>query len=129
VAFRLKHLTDERARAVIEAAAERIGWQPHSGPSGRGVGIAYTAYDSGPAAVYLAYAAEVEVDQESGNVRVKRIVAAIDPGLVVNPDGLRNQVEGGTIQATSWALKEELRFDPSGIKSRDWATYPILRFS
>lgn len=130
VAFRLRHLTDERAHAVIRAAAERVGWRPRVGRSvGRGVGIAFTAYDSGPAAVYLAYAAEVEVERSSGQVRVRRIVAALDPGLVVNPDGLRNQIEGGAIQATSWALKEELQFDRSGIRTRDWSTYPILRFS
>jgi len=129
LAFRLRHLTDRRARAVLGAAARRVGWEPHAGASGRGVGIALNVYDSGAAGVYVAHAAEVEVNRETGQMRVKRMVAAVDPGLVVNPDGLKNQIEGGTIQATSWALKEELPFTRKGITATHWRSYPILRFS
>jgi nicotinate dehydrogenase subunit B len=70
--------------------------------------------------------AEVEVDRASGAVRVPRTWAAIDAGLIINPDGLINQTEGGIIQSVSWTLKEEVRFDKNGILTRDWATYPIL---
>lgn len=126
--FRLRHLNNRRAREVIQAVAERADWSHDLTRDGRGTGMAFVAYDSWPAAVYLAYVAEVEVDRATGEVRVDRIVAAIDPGLVINPDGLRNQIEGGSIQATSWALKEELRFDHSRIISNDWYEYPVLRF-
>jgi len=127
VAFRLRHLTDARARAVIETAAEKAGWRAgmkSDGARGRGIGFAkYKTLSS-----YVAVVAEVAIDRGSGEVRVPRAIVAADSGQIVNPDGLANQIEGGIIQATSWTLKEEVRFERAGIASRDWAGYPILTF-
>ncbi|HLH88450.1 MAG TPA: molybdopterin cofactor-binding domain-containing protein [Xanthobacteraceae bacterium] len=125
VAFRLAHLTDPRAKAVIEAAAKRAGWKPgEQGGNGRGRGIGFAKYKN--LASYVAVIAEVEVDRGSGAVRVPSAFAAVDSGQIINPDGLANQVEGGVIQSTSWTLKEEVRFTPDGIVSRDWESYAIL---
>jgi CO/xanthine dehydrogenase Mo-binding subunit len=126
VEFRLAHLRDERARRVLEVAAEVAGWTPRVGPSGRGQGIAVCRYKEKMA--YVASAVSVSVDGETGLVTVDRVVLACDAGTVVNPDGLRNQLEGGTIQGLSRALYEEVRADGSGITTRDWTTYPVLRF-
>ena len=127
VEFRLKHLTDPRAKAVIDAAAKNAGWQKGAegtGTHGRGIGFArYKNH-----ATYVAVVVEVEVDRGSGAVRVVKATAAADSGQIVNPDGLKNQMEGGIIQSTSWTLKEAVRFDQRRILSRDWQTYPILTF-
>lgn len=131
VAFRLKHMTDERAVAVLEAAAQAAGWQEHTGSSGNGTGVCFALYDANPdspAQTYLAYIAQVAVDAESGDVQVQKVTCAIDCGLVINPDGVANQVEGGVIQALSWMLKEEVTFDNAIVTSYDWITYPILTF-
>jgi nicotinate dehydrogenase subunit B len=130
VEFRRKHLNDARAIDVLNAAAHHAGWQPHTGSSGRGMGIAFVLYAGAesPSSTYLAYVAEVEVDHASGGVRVHKMTCAIDCGLVVNPNGVTNQVEGGTIQALSWALKEQVTFDEQIVTSNDWRTYPILTF-
>ncbi|HEY4921825.1 MAG TPA: molybdopterin cofactor-binding domain-containing protein [Xanthobacteraceae bacterium] len=125
VAFRLAHLTDPRAHAVIAAAAKSAGWRPgEQGGEGRGRGIGFAKYKN--LASYVAVIAEIEVDHTSGMVRVPRAFAAVDSGQIINPDGLANQVEGGIVQSTSWTLKEEVRFTPDGIVSRDWESYPIL---
>jgi CO/xanthine dehydrogenase Mo-binding subunit len=124
VAFRLRHLKDPRARAVIEAAAKRAGWSAWKKRDGAGHGIGFARYKG--AGAYLAVVAEVEGDAE---IRVKRLVMAVDVGEVINPDGVENQMEGGAIQATSWVLKEAVRFDRRRILSDTWETYPILRFS
>jgi CO/xanthine dehydrogenase Mo-binding subunit len=124
VAFRLRHLKDPRARAVIEAAARRAKWGAWAPGDGRGHGIGFAKYKN--LGAYCAVVAEVEVEDE---VRVKRLVAAADVGLVVNPDGVINQIEGGAIQSTSWTLKEQVRFDSRGITSLGWEDYPILKFS
>ena len=124
VGFRLRHLGDARARAVIEAAAERSGWSVWKPAEGRGHGIGFAKYKN--LGAYCAVVAEVEAEHE---VRVKRLVVAIDVGLVINPDGLINQIEGGAIQSTSWTLKERVRFDAAGVTSLGWEDYPILRFS
>jgi CO/xanthine dehydrogenase Mo-binding subunit len=128
VAFRLRHLADPRAKAVIEAVAAKSAWKTNekgNGQSGRG--IAFAKYKN--LAVYCAVVAEVNVDPASGAVRVPRIWAAADAGMVVNPDGLANQIEGGCIQSTSWTLREAVSFDGSRITTRSWADYPILRMS
>jgi CO/xanthine dehydrogenase Mo-binding subunit len=125
IAFRLAHLKDPRARAVIEAVAKKAQWKDgEKGDGSRGRGIGFAKYKN--LACYVAVVAEVEVDRATGAVRVPRTWAAVDSGLIVNPDGLTNQMEGGIIQSVSWTLKEEVRFDKSGILTRDWATYPIL---
>jgi CO/xanthine dehydrogenase Mo-binding subunit len=125
VAFRLAHLKDTRAKAVIEKVAEMAGWKTaEKGDFARGRGIGFAKYKN--LACYCAVIAEVEVDRASGRVRVRRAYAAADSGLIINPDGLTNQIEGGIIQSTSWTLHEEVKFDKSGILSRDWSSYPIL---
>jgi CO/xanthine dehydrogenase Mo-binding subunit len=124
LAWRLRHLSDARARAVLEAAARRAAWGTPPAGEGHGRGIAWARYKGFGA--YCAAVAEVELTHE---VRVKRLVLAVDVGLAVNPDGVANQVEGGAIQATSWTLKEAVRFDRTRITSAAWEAYPILRFS
>lgn len=125
VAFRLRHLEDPRAQAVIRTAAERAGWSGRQRTRNRGHGFAFARYKN--LGAYLALAVEVEIARETGRIRLRRAVAAIDAGEAVNPDGIRNQVEGGIIQSTSWTLFEQVTFDRSRITSRDWSTYPILR--
>lgn len=123
VEFRLAHLSDPRARAVLRAAASRAGWTEWTPSDAAGHGISYARYKN--SAAYCAVVAEVEaVDQ----VRVCRLVA-VDAGLIINPDGAANQIEGGAVQATSWTLKERVRFDRFNVTSDTWETYPILRFS
>lgn len=125
VAFRLAHLSDPRAKAVIEKVAAMANWKAgEAGSLGRGRGIAFSKYKN--LACYVAVIAEVEVERASGKVRVPRVWAATDAGLVINPDGLKNQIEGGIIQSASWTLMEEVRFDKRGIRTRDWASYPIM---
>ncbi|HET9589525.1 MAG TPA: molybdopterin cofactor-binding domain-containing protein [Anaerolineales bacterium] len=133
VEFRLRHLADPRERAVLNAAAEKTGWEPRPSPfiqattvsSGRGVAFARYENDQG----IVACIAEVEVEKNTGVVRVNRIVVAHDCGLIINPDGVKNQIEGNVIQSLSRALKEEVQFDETRINSVDWQTYPILTFS
>jgi hypothetical protein len=127
--FRLNHLSDPRARAVVQAVAERVGWQPHSAASGSGSGrgVAFARYEN--TETYLATIAEVSVDQGSGAVRLDHVVVAHDCGLVINPDGLRNQIEGNVIQSASRALMVQVTFDQSRVTSVDWRGYPIMRFS
>ena len=127
VEFRLRHLTDPRARDVVQMAAERFGWRSYRKQRGRGRGFAYARYKT--LAAYCAMAFEVEVDRGTGRVRVLRAVAAIDSGEAVNPDGIRNQTEGGMLQSMSWTLHEAVGFDDRRITSRNWASYPILRFN
>jgi CO/xanthine dehydrogenase Mo-binding subunit len=127
VAFRLAHLDDQRAKAVIEEAATRFGWEKREKVPGQGHGFAFARYKNH--AAYLALAVTVAVDRDTGRVRVLRAVAAIDSGEIVNPDGIRNQTEGGIIQALSWTLYEQVTFDEKRITSIDWASYPILRFA
>jgi CO/xanthine dehydrogenase Mo-binding subunit len=135
VEFRLRHLRDERARTVIEAAARNSSWRPSAlGDGGRGTGGTFAGRGIGFAryknhACYCAVVAEVEVDRSSGIVRVTRAWSAVDAGLAVNPDGIVNQIEGGLIQSASWTLKEALKVDRSGIQTKSWIDYPILRFS
>lgn len=124
VAFRLRHLEDPRARAVIETAAKRAGWSSWKKRDGTGHGIGFARYKG--AGAYCAVVAEVEGEAD---IRVRRLVLAVDVGEVINPDGVENQIEGGAIQATSWVLKEAVRFDRTRITSDTWETYPILRFS
>jgi CO/xanthine dehydrogenase Mo-binding subunit len=124
VAYRLSIMSDPRARRVIERAAEMAAWNPDDeGGTGSGRGIAFSRYKNH--AAYAAVVAEVEVDEE---VRVKRLFAAVDAGLVINPDGAINQVEGGAIQAVSWATKEQVRFEDGRVATATWDVYPILRF-
>ncbi|MEP9377330.1 molybdopterin cofactor-binding domain-containing protein [Aquabacter sp. CN5-332] len=123
VAYRLSLMSDPRARAVIEAAAEMSGWNEEP-PEGFARGFAFSRYKN--IAAYMAMVVELSVEEE---VRVSRVWCAVDGGLVINPDGARNQIEGGVIQAISWALKEQVMFADGAVSSNTWETYPILRFS
>ena len=125
VAYRLSVLTDARARAVVEHVARISGWRVGlPAGTGRGHGIAFARYKN--MAAYAAIVAEVVVDEA---VHLTRVWCAADAGLVINPDGALNQLEGGIIHGASWALKEGVRLDANGISSRDWEGYPVLRFS
>lgn len=126
VAFRLQHLADARARDVIRTAATAFGWDAWQRRPARGRGFAFARYKN--LAAYAAIACEVEVARDSGAIRVRQVVAAVDCGEIAAPDGVRNQMEGGIVQATSWTLAEEASFDRTRVLSRDWAAYPILRF-
>ena len=123
VAFRLRQLPDQRAQDVIRSVAWRANWKPAQRP-GVGYGIGFGRYKNTGA--YCAVVAEIEGAEE---IRVKRLTVAVDVGEVINPDGVINQIEGGAIQATSWVLKERVRFDRQRITSNTWGAYPILRFS
>jgi len=133
VELRLSHLTaNKRAYECVKTAAEKSAWQRRPSPApaasgniAKGRGIALTDRSS----TYVAIVAEVEVNKSTGQVAVKKLVCAHDCGLMVNPDGVMNQVEGNIIQGVSRALYEEVTFDTNGaVTSLDWATYPILRF-
>jgi nicotinate dehydrogenase subunit B len=127
VAFRLKHASDPRAKDVINMAADKFGWatmQPL--PPYHGRGFAYVRYESIKA--YCAVAVEIEVNAESGQIRLVRAIAAVDSGNVANPNGIQNQIEGCIIQGASWTLYETIDFSETEITSRDWGSYPILRF-
>jgi CO/xanthine dehydrogenase Mo-binding subunit len=123
LAFRLRHLNDTRAQDVVRAVGKRATWRPGR-QAGRGYGFGFARYKNTGA--YCAVVAEVEGDQDIG---VKRLTIAVDVGEAINPDGVINQIEGGAIQATSWVLKERVRFDRQRITSNSWTAYPILRFS
>ncbi len=126
VEFRLRHLQDERAQAVIQAAAAKAGWTARTQPTndGHGWGIAFAQYKNRQC--YTAIAVEVQVDRASGVIRLERVVIAADAGQVVNPDGLSNQLEGGMVQAASWTLLEQVQWNAEGVTSLDWERYPIL---
>jgi CO/xanthine dehydrogenase Mo-binding subunit len=132
VAFRLRHLKDERGAAVLRAAVQKAGWREGPAAQGardgavlRGRGVAYARYE---ARTYIACVAEVEVAPATGRIRVTRCVVGHDCGQVINPDGLANQIEGQVVQTISRTLLEEVTFDRSRVTSLDWHSYPILTF-
>lgn len=128
VEFRLTHLDDPRARDVIRKAAQEFGWRSGAKlPRGHGHGFAFARYTN--LAAYCAVAMEISVEHETGAVKIGRVVAAVDSGQVVNPDGIRNQVEGAIVQSASWTMYESVTFDKTTITSRDWSSYPMVRFS
>jgi nicotinate dehydrogenase subunit B len=127
LAFRLAHMTDARAREVMLTAADRFGWAGRvKGGGGRGCGFAFARYKN--LAAYCAVAMEVAVDRDSGDIKIPRVVAAVDSGEAVNPDGIRNQIEGAILQSLSWTIHEAVAFDTTHRLSFDWSAYPILRF-
>ncbi|HEY7301987.1 MAG TPA: molybdopterin cofactor-binding domain-containing protein [Xanthobacteraceae bacterium] len=128
IEFRLKHLDDQRAIDVIKLAAEKFGWRVDAKlPAGRAYGFAFARYKNN-LETYCAVAVELDVEHETGRVRLIRAVAAADSGEAVNPDGIKLQIAGGIIQSASWTLNEAVAFDHTRILSRDWSSYPILRF-
>jgi nicotinate dehydrogenase subunit B len=125
VEFRLRHLSNPRARAVVEKVAEMAEWKPREHGNGeRGRGIGFAQYKN--LGCYVAVIVQVAV---SDVVRVERAWSAVDVGQVINSDGVVNQVEGGIVQAVSWTLKERIDYDREGVISRNWDDYPILRFA
>ena len=125
VSFRLRHLSDPRGRAVIEAAAARLDPAGADCPEGRGRGLGFAQYKN--SAAYAAVIMEVSVN-DAGEIRLERCAIAADAGEIVDRAGLAAQLEGGVVQAASWTLHEAVAFDRDGIASRDWETYPILGF-
>jgi len=134
VAFRLRGLSDPRAIGVLKRASGMMDWQTRLSPNPYaaegdllvGRGIAYVRYKQ--AENYVAIGITVAVNKATGKIAVRRVVCAHDCGLVVNPDGLRNQVEGNIMQTLSRTLHEEVTFDHSRVTSVNWASYPILTF-
>ncbi len=128
LAFRLGHMKDDRARVVMQTAAERFGWSGRvRGDGRRGCGMGFARYKN--LGAYCAVILEIDVERESGRIVVRRAVSAVDSGQPVNPDGIRNQIEGAIIQSLSWTSRETATFDASRRTSFDWSTYPILRFA
>ncbi len=127
VAFRLLHLGDQRATAVIGQAAAEFGWQDFRREAGCGRGVGFARLNNYGA--YVAVVAEAEIDAAEGRLRLRRMVGAVDCGEVISPDGVRNQIEGGMVQAASWALIEAVDFDRTRILSRNWDDYPIMRIT
>ncbi len=125
--YRLRFLKDPRARDVLMKTAEIFGWDSWEGGNNRGRGIAFSRYKNSQA--YTAVAIEVQVVPRNGRVRLIRAATANDSGHMVAPDNISNQIEGGLIQAASWTLTEEVKFDDTSILSTDWVSYPILKFS
>jgi len=133
VQFRLRYLTsDKRISDILVATAKKAGCTEHLAPappstgdkaSGRGIAVANRAN------TMTAAVAEIEVDKSTGDVTVKKITLAHDCGLIVNPDGLKNQIEGNILQAVSRALLEEVKFGSTGQKNLDWDSYPVIRFN
>jgi nicotinate dehydrogenase subunit B len=144
VEFRLKHLTDPRAIELVKAVADKAGWQPREvaqpaqpapqqeGDIARGRGIAYARYVHskfpGFGAAWSAWIADIEVNRKSGELAVTRVVVGQDSGTMVNPDGVRHQIHGNVIQATSRVLKERVTFGGNAVTSQEWGAYPILTF-
>src|SRR5262249_49806809 len=132
--FRHRTLSDPRAIAVLDRVATMTDWQSRPSPNPKAVsgnlligrGMAYMRYKQ--AENYVAMVMEVAVERSSGQIRVTRVVCAHDCGLIVNPDGLRNQIEGNIAQTLSRTLHEQVLFNQSSVTSTDWQTYPILTF-
>jgi nicotinate dehydrogenase subunit B len=131
--YRLRYLTDQRAIDVLQAVMKLAAWQARAGPNPNagtgpvvtGRGISYLRYNN--ATTYVAAVAEVDVNKDTGQIRVTRVCASHDCGEMVNPDGVANQVEGGVLQTVSRTLMEAVRWDRNKVTSADWASYPILR--
>ena len=140
IEYRLRYLKDKRAIDLVNAIAERAGWKPRpvrqepvaEGDIVRGRGFAYALYVHskfpGYGAAWSAWIADVAVNKTTGDVSVTRVVAGQDSGLMINPDGVRHQIQGNVIQSTSRALMEEVSFDRNSVTSREWGAYPIIKF-
>lgn len=140
IEYRLRYLKDQRAVDLVKAVAKRADWTPRplwkepnaDGDVVRGRGFAYALYVHGPfpgkPAAWSAWIADVAVNKVTGDVAVTRVVAGQDTGMMINPDGVRHQLTGNVIQSTSRALMEEVSFDRAGVASREWGSYPIIKF-
>ncbi len=123
--FRLKNLTDERASAVLEMVAEKTRWKTSEKRADGGLGVAFAKYKN--SASYFAVVAEITLDKTNKTFKLDKLTGVIDSGQCINPDGLKNQTEGGMIQSASWTLLEEVNYDEKGVLATDWNSYPILR--
>ena len=123
--FRMRHLTDRRLRRVLETVLGQSGWRPAKAPSGRGIGLACGVYSN----ACVATVAEVAVDRKTGAVHVKRVVSAVDSGIIVNPDGARQQIEGSITMGLGQALTEEVHFRGGAVLERNFDSYELPRFS
>jgi nicotinate dehydrogenase subunit B len=140
VEFRLRYLRDPRAIDLLKATVAQAGWEPRTAARmrqdsdgilhGTGVGYALYVHSAFPGfgAAWSTWVTDVAVNPRSGEVTVERVVAGQDSGLMINPDGVRHQLHGNVVQSISRVLKEEVRFDESGVSSREWGGYPILTF-
>ncbi|MGY3447024.1 molybdopterin cofactor-binding domain-containing protein [Bradyrhizobium sp. USDA 4473] len=140
IEYRLRYLKDKRAIDLVNAVAERAGWTPRpvrqepeaDGDIVRGRGFAYALYVHskfpGYGAAWSAWIADVAVNKATGDVSVTRVVAGQDSGLMINPEGVRHQIEGNVIQSTSRALMEEVSFERGAVAAREWGAYPIIKF-
>jgi CO/xanthine dehydrogenase Mo-binding subunit len=132
IEFRIRHLKDARGIECIERARKLAGWTARTKPAGgagevaKGRGFSYVKYEL--VRTYVAVVADVEVNRRIGRIRVERFYVAHDCGQIINPDGLRNQIDGNVIQTVSRTLIEDLQWNRSTVTSRDWESYPILRF-
>ncbi|MFZ0110136.1 MAG: molybdopterin cofactor-binding domain-containing protein [Pseudolabrys sp.] len=131
--FRLKYLDDKRGLELLDRLAGLAKWEkrpsPQKSASGnvvKGRGVSYVKYEL--VRTYIGCVAEVEVDRGTGVIRVPKFTVVHDCGQIINPDGLKNQIEGNVIQTVSRTLIEEVKFDRSQVTSLDWETYPILKF-
>lgn len=125
IEFRIKNLDDDRAKAVLQSVAEKTNWNSAQQAVNKGFGVAFSKYKN--SASYFAVVAEVTIDKVSKTFKLEKLTGVIDSGQCINPDGLKNQTEGGMIQSASWTLLEKVNFDEDGIESIDWNSYPILR--
>ncbi|MES5482376.1 molybdopterin-dependent oxidoreductase [Bradyrhizobium sp. INPA03-11B] len=140
IEYRLRYLKDKRAIDLVNAVAERAGWTPRpvwkepeaDGDIVRGRGFAYALYVHskfpGYGAAWSAWIADVAVNKATGDVSVTRVVAGQDSGLMINPEGVRHQIEGNVIQSTSRALMEEVSFERGAVAAREWGAYPVITF-
>lgn len=133
VEFRLRHLKDPRGIECLKAVVAKAKWDPRPSPkkrggatAGAGRGVSYVKYEN--VRTYVACVAEVEAERNSGAIRVKRVVVSHDCGQIINPDGVRAQIEGCVVQTVSRTLKEAVKWNRSQITTRDWASYPIITF-
>ncbi len=133
IAFRLQYLTDKRGIELLERVRTLAKWEARPSPDRNqqgdivyGRGVSYVKYELNR--TYIAAVAEVEVNRKTGQIKAQRFFVAHDCGQIINPDGLRNQIEGNVVQTVSRALMEELKFDRSTVTSLDWATYPVITF-
>lgn len=125
VEFRIQNLDDDRAKAVLQSVAEKTNWNTAQNAVNKGFGVAFAKYKN--SASYFAVVAEVSIDKSSKTFKLEKLTGVIDSGQCINPDGLKNQTEGGMIQSASWTLLEKVDFDEHGVLSTDWNSYPILR--
>jgi CO/xanthine dehydrogenase Mo-binding subunit len=133
IELRLEYLKDPRGAELLQKLVELAKWEKRasprkdqSGPVAKGRGVSYVKYEN--VRTYVGAVAEVEVERASGKVRVTKFYVAHDCGQIINPDGVKSQIEGNIIQTVSRTLMEDIQFDRKAVTSLDWESYPILRF-